>query len=285
MTDVAFITTCKGRLHHIQQTLPLIIAEFPAEIVVVDYGCPQRVGDWVATNYPAVTVIRVDDDPGFCAARARNLGAHKTTAPWLCFIDGDIKVESGWLQWMADNLDSRCFYRADKVNGERIKDTWGTVLCHRKGFNDIGGYDEVFRGWGGEDDDLYERLKMAGYTESVYPAQFVNAINHDDEERTFFYDIKGKRLHFFVNRFYTEAKLDLMKIIGKELPLAQRVLMMDKIKAELMAWSLDQTGKKIEFTTTFSIPAWLPEPFKMEKTYTITLNMKTIDRGPLPPTI
>lgn len=253
------------------------MAESPAEIVVVDYGCPQGAGDWVEKNHPTVTVVRVDDDPGFCLPRARNVGAQSTTSPWLCFIDVDVKIAPGWVQWMTDNLDTSGFYRASKVNGERILDTWGTVLCSRKGFMDVGGYDEVFRGWGGEDDDLYERLKLGGYAESAYPARFVAAIEHDDAERTLFHDIKERRLQFFVNRFYTETKLDLMKIIGQDLPLPERLSMMNKIKAEIMTWNFDQTGKSVEFTTTFSIPAWLPEPFRMNKNYTITLNLQKND--------
>jgi glycosyltransferase involved in cell wall biosynthesis len=284
MTDLAFVTTCKGRLHHIQQTLPLLVAESPAEIVVVDYGCPQGVGEWVASNYPEVTVVRVDDDPGFCLPRARNLGAQETSANWLCFIDADVKVVPGWVQWMAENLDPRCFYRASMVNGERIKDTWGTVLCTREAFADVGGYDEAFRGWGGEDDDLYERLKLLGYRELAYPAQFVDAIRHDDAERTLFHDIKDKELHFFVNRFYAEAKLDLMKIIGRELPLADRQSMMNRIKAEIMAWDLDRGNASTGFTANFSLPAWLPEPYRMIKSYSLTLNLQKIDPAPIPPT-
>jgi len=260
-----------------------MVAESPAEIVVVDYGCPQGVGDWVTENYPAVTVVRVDDDPGFCLPRARNLGAQKTISPWLCFIDADVKVTPGWTQWMADNLESGSFYRASKIDGERIRDTWGTVLCSRKGFIDIGGYDEAFRGWGGEDDDLYDRLKLARYAESDYPSGFVAAIHHDDEERTLFHEIKEKELHHFVNRFYLEAKLDLMKIIGRELPLAERLAIMEKIRSEITAWSLDKSNINAGFTTTFSIPAWLPEPFKMLKNYTITLSLQRTDRTPLPP--
>ena len=283
MEDVAFITTSKGRLHHIQQTLPLIVAESPAEIVVVDYGCPQRTGDWVAANYPTVAVARVDDDPGFCLPRARNIGAQQTTSPWLCFIDADVKVATGWLEWMAKNLNERCFYRADKVNGERIKDTWGTVLCRRKAFSDIGGYDEAFRGWGGEDDELYERLKLVGHAESAYPSRFVSAIEHDDQERTLFHDIKEKNLQFFVNRFYTEAKLDLIKIIGRDLPLSERQTLMNKIKQEIMNWKLDETSSNAGFATTISLPAWLPEPFRMVKNYTISLKLQANDRNPLPP--
>src|SRR6185369_6037579 len=98
--QVGFVTTCKGRLHHIQRTLPLIVAQLPKEVVVVDYGCPQSVGDWVETHFPNVTVVRVGDDPGFCLSRARNIGARQTSAPWICFTDADALITSGWTDWM-----------------------------------------------------------------------------------------------------------------------------------------------------------------------------------------
>ena len=66
---IAFVTTCKGRLHHVRETLPLIAQQAPDEIIVVDYGCPDRVGDWVTANVPQARVVRVDDDPGFSLAR------------------------------------------------------------------------------------------------------------------------------------------------------------------------------------------------------------------------
>ena len=47
---------------------------------------------------------------------------------------------------------------------------------------------------------------------------------------------------------------------------------MSKVKAEIMAWSLGSPNANAGFTTTFSfsIPAWLPEPFRMVKRYTIS---------------
>jgi hypothetical protein len=81
MTAVAFITTSKGWLHHIRQTLPLIVAQSPAEIVVVDYACPEQTGDWVEARYGSVKVLRVSDDPGFCVSRARNIGAFGPPRP------------------------------------------------------------------------------------------------------------------------------------------------------------------------------------------------------------
>lgn len=57
-STIAFITTCKDRLQHLKETLPLLVADKPTEIVVVDYDCPANSGDWVEANYPDVKVVR-----------------------------------------------------------------------------------------------------------------------------------------------------------------------------------------------------------------------------------
>ena len=92
MNTIALITTCKGRLHHLRETLPLMASQGADEIVVVDYGCPDGAGDWVEREFPGVRVVRVDDDPGFCLPRARNAGARASSARWLAFVDADVKL-------------------------------------------------------------------------------------------------------------------------------------------------------------------------------------------------
>jgi glycosyltransferase involved in cell wall biosynthesis len=89
---ISFITTCKNRLSHIQETMPLLYAEAAKEeIIFVDYGCTQGSSDWVKAHYPKVKIVLVNDDPGFCAARAsqhylvvscrRRLGIVRTRHP------------------------------------------------------------------------------------------------------------------------------------------------------------------------------------------------------------
>src|SRR5690554_1761579 len=168
MPTIAFVTTCKNRLDYLQRTLPQWMAEEPDEIIVVDYGCPQGAGDWVEANWPRVKVVRVDDDPGFCVARARNQGAAVAQAEWICFIDADVKVRPGWLEWMRANLREDGFYRAAPVDGVRTQETWGTVIVPRDAWRSVEGFDECFVGWGGEDADLYDRLVLAGYAERDY---------------------------------------------------------------------------------------------------------------------
>src|SRR5215467_11575077 len=93
---LSFVTVCKARLEHLEQTLPLLAAQPGTEAIVVDYGCPQGTRSWVRERFPGVKVVEVDDDPGFCVARARNLGAAAASAPRLCFVDADVRLREGF---------------------------------------------------------------------------------------------------------------------------------------------------------------------------------------------
>ncbi|UVE18086.1 glycosyltransferase family 2 protein [Pseudomonas sp. LS44] len=234
MYPIAFITTCKGRLHHIKQTLATIAAESPAEIILVDYACPDNTGDWVEENFPEVKVIRVNDDPGFCLPRARNIGAANSSAPWLCFIDADIRISSGWLEWMQQNLNTDCFYLVGPAADKQLEEAAGTVICTRAAFEGVGGYDEVFRGWGGEDTDLYTRLaERVNARAEHYPAQFVNPISHADDERTTFHAIKNVKLQSLINRCYIRTKAHLYTNGVRDIPFETRQHLLQTISDSL----------------------------------------------------
>ena len=267
--DIAFITTCKGRLKHIQKTLPTLLAENPHEIILVDYGCPQSTGDWVEITYPSVKVVRVTDDPAFCTARARNMGARHSTAQWICFIDGDVSVAPGFLQWLYSNVKPNNYYRASLINGERDPETWGTFVCQREVFEQVGGYDEAFRGWGGEDDELYSRLASEKYTESEFPSIYIDAIQHDDSTRTLFYGIKEKEHHWFINQFYNTAKSDITRIRNQPLTLRDRHKLMRDIQVAVTQWISDGMDKPFSFNVTFELDAWLPVTKQMTRKYNI----------------
>ena len=206
---------CKSRLMHVQRTLPLIVGEAPDEIIFVDYGCPDGSGDWVQAHFPAVKVVRVDDDPGFNRSRARNAGAAASTSDWLCFIDADVMVQAGWVAWLRQNLRPEVHWRAARLaDNTRDPETWGTCLCQRAVFESIGGYDDAFRGWGGEDDDLYERLRSAGLPEQNYPYRFLEPIRHDDDLRFLYDETKDKDLHHALADAYRDVKLKLSMAYG-----------------------------------------------------------------------
>jgi glycosyltransferase involved in cell wall biosynthesis len=270
---VGFVVTCKGRLHHVQRTLPLIVAQAPDEIVLVDYGCPQRAGDWVEANLPSVKVVRVNDDPGFCHSRARNLGAQRITSPWICFADADILAAPGWVDWMRRNLAPGFYYRRARVDGDFDKEAFGTMLCARSDHVLVHGYDEMFRGWGGEDEDFYDRLNLAGVKEAVYPAHLVEAIPHDDAERVQFQSIRNKEVNQMVSIYYRAAKMQLMTFtnVRTELPLATRQHVDRAIREAFGKWGGNQALPLPEVTFEVSCSAWLPPPYKLQKRCRLTL--------------
>jgi len=274
MAFVTFITTCKNRLSHIQETLPLLFSEASnEEIIFVDYGCTQGSGNWVSEHYPTVKVLRVNDDPEFCLPRARNMGGFLANTPWLFFIDGDIKVRSGFVEWIKKNAIKNSYYRASLLeNNIRDKETWGSCLCTRNDFISIDGYDEAFRGWGGEDDDFYVRLSQLGIDQKAYPNSFIDVISHDDELRLDAYDIKQKNHHLLINETYSAIKLALMRNLHsnkfsnkleKNLDFSTRNQLMSDVISKIKFWIDNPDSSPPSFKINININHWTPEGFKL----------------------
>lgn len=142
------------------------------EVIVADDGSP--------TPPPPdldVTVVR-QDDRGFRAAAARNLGASVATGDVLVFLDGDTVPEPGFLRALVPHVehDRRCIAVATRLTGPEqqepqwLQDAWeqtnhladaddtswrfilsAALACSREFFEHIGGFDGSIVGYGGED--------------------------------------------------------------------------------------------------------------------------------------
>lgn len=176
------------------------------EVVVADDGSATApdVGD---RTWP-VTVVR-QEDRGFRAAAARNLGAAHTDADVLCFLDADTIPEPGYLRRIArlpallpDALVVGRRRHADLVGWtpDRLAAWWSggaappeleeprwlldayretadllrvdhrsyryvissVMCCSRALFEDVGGFDESFEDYGGEDWEFAHRAVVNG---------------------------------------------------------------------------------------------------------------------------
>lgn len=213
-----YITTCKGRLHHIRQTLPAALAAGNAEFIVVDYGCPDGTGAWVREHHPAVTVVTVADDPGFNLARARNFGAAAARTPWLGFFDADVLLGPGFFARVEAGVAAGHYYVPDSGD----PNTWGSCLVERDAFNAAGGYDEAIDNWGGEDNDLYAALAMHGIRRGHYPGHLLVPVRHSDAERTRYQRITNLDRAVRVSDVYRTIKFDLMRLSARALTLEER---------------------------------------------------------------
>jgi glycosyltransferase involved in cell wall biosynthesis len=223
------------------------------EIILVDYGCPDGAGDWALANFAGVKVVHVGDDPGFCIGRARNLGAMQAEAEWLAFLDADTLVEDDWHGWMQRHLFPGQFYRRALVGEIRDAETHGVILCRRDDFLRVEGYDELYRGWGGEDEDLYQRLVVAGVSECEFPAELIRAISHGDEERAGWEGLASRQEMVDLCASYRLAKLQTLKLLGRtgELPLALRRQFMDHTRQNLASWF--KGGRKTDLSMRYDV--------------------------------
>ncbi|GEO07607.1 hypothetical protein SAE01_01030 [Segetibacter aerophilus] len=111
-------------------------------------------------------------------AHALNTGIKKASGDTLLMYDIDLIVEADFLKKISGlNYDRQfytfsCFYLPAHFNlenkdltkdGVHYEQNYVGLCAVKKEFVfDLGGFDEYFAVWGGEDDDLYERLKWVG---------------------------------------------------------------------------------------------------------------------------
>jgi glycosyltransferase involved in cell wall biosynthesis len=204
------VVTCKGRLAHLKQTLPMLMALPLREVVVVDYDCPEGTARWVADAFPKATLVHVTDRPGFNVSIARNLGAKATTAPWLLFADVDTKIAPTFWDEVAGRLEPGAFIIAEP----RLLELWGTFITARADFEALGGFDEVFQGWGGEDADFVQRLGLLGRRCLTYDAGLTEALPHSDEMRMRFHVSSSRFRSGLANDMYRAIKNDIARMGG-----------------------------------------------------------------------
>lgn len=202
------ITTCKGRLAHIRRTLPALAAQADCEVVLVDYDCPDGVGDWAASAHPEVQVVRIADRPLFNLSQARNLGAAAATGEWLIFLDADVLTAPALTGEIAARLQPRAYF----CPAPRPAELWGSLVVARADFEAVGGYDEAFEGWGEEDVDMRVRLGMAGLAAVDFPGALLTSLSHGDADRTRFHAIGDRRINGGLNSLYRRIKTDLFRL-------------------------------------------------------------------------
>ncbi len=222
------ITTCKGRLHHLKETLPCMISDKHAEVIVVDYDCPQGTYDWVKTTFgERVKLVKFNNQPKFNASIARNAGAKVASYEVLIFIDADIIAHESSLQSMAAICDPETYVTISQdaaANGKNNKQTTGTVAIHRSSFDKVQGYDEVFDSWGGEDSDIYNKLYEIGVKNTKVKSDGFSSIAHTDTDRLKFHDEKNLRK----SAKQTQILVDILAVARKS-----KIILSDKNKKEI----------------------------------------------------
>ncbi|HUP61199.1 MAG TPA: galactosyltransferase-related protein [Thermoanaerobaculia bacterium] len=175
--EASFIIGHRGisRLPHLLRTLRSIAGQSGAaiECIVVEQSAIPEIEStlphWVRYIHTPTP------SPSFEYARAWafNVGARIARAPLLILQDNDLVVPERYAAeavarakegWSFLDLKRFVFYLDANGALERIAQNLqgGTVIAARDVYFAIGGFDESFVGWGGEDNDFRERAEAHG---------------------------------------------------------------------------------------------------------------------------
>ena len=192
--QITFCTTCKGRVQHVQETLPTNLRDnAKAHIVLVNYNSPDHLEDLVRTEHMdaiqngRLSIYRFTEPGPFRMAHAKNL-AHRLAvmegADLLVNMDADNFASQDFDRYVEDQLsDGETFLWAHMRRGEMRRGISGRIAVTSHAFLAAGGYDELFSTWSPDDKDFNVRLRRIGFQAQEIDPRYLNAISHNDKMR------------------------------------------------------------------------------------------------------
>lgn len=194
---ISFCTVCMNRLHHLRQTLRKNIEDnlsySELEFIVMDYSSTDGLSDWLKEEMSTyidkgiLTYYRYDNAKYFDRGHSRNMMFKLASGEIICNVDADNYLGENFTFYVNSvfNKENDIFLVPDtKKKYYYIRDVLGR-FCARKGdFLSVRGYDEKMKGYGFEDDDLYNRLEGLGKKEVIIrDMNYLNAIRHENKDR------------------------------------------------------------------------------------------------------
>lgn len=221
-TKFSIITTCKGRLEHLKESLPAMLAQADSEVIVVDYSCPEGAGEYVETHFPTARVVMVESEDGFSNWKARNAGAAIAKGAFLVFCDADVVLASDATRELAKLMTPASFgYFKNEVSKQAV--ALGTALAAnqlkgfqvipRASFDEAGGYDELLRGYAaGGDTELEDRLRILKLEPVALGSKLIaRVLPHDDKTRMRFHGRPAAET-YLIGYVYRWLKISLMSL-------------------------------------------------------------------------
>ena len=288
----SIITTCKGRLDHLKATLPKMVAQGANEVIVVDFSCPEKTGEWVAANFPSVRVVSVTGQEHFSNWKARNAGASVASSDVLLFVDADTLLAEGAIESLSSQLPEQAFgfFKRDasqsfNKGGPRLaaNQLKGFHVIPAAAFRRVGGYDEVLAGYAaGADTDLEERLLRTRVAKHALDARIIESvIQHDAASRTE-HHAQPINMSYGTGLLYRAVKRVLLRTRGEvELPLKIRQHLYETAAKAMR--SLGPKADSVSLNVTLAEePVLMPRQLGYERgAQTVTLRVEVSLQGKL----
>lgn len=186
-----------GRLHHLQETLPVNIrnaSTYPnIEFVILNYGSKDDLHSWAKKNLKIwidkgiVKYLRTQSPKYFVATHAKNIAHKQATGDILCNLDADNFIMEGFVEFLIENLNKQdCVVASPSTDMFGITGSCGKIAVKKHHFYSVNGYDESWNlGWGWDDVNFRYRVSMQNSLKYVeVESKWCRVIEHSNEERS-----------------------------------------------------------------------------------------------------
>jgi hypothetical protein len=196
MFKISFCTAVMNRLDHIKQTLKKNILDnldyANLEFVLLDYNSSDGLEKWVRDemkeflNSGQLKFYKTNKPTFFHRSHSRNLAFLLATGDIVCNVDADNFIGKSFAKYIHDAfvgneniiLSSIPFPENHYPNYKPDHNTMGRIVCTKKAFTTVNGYDERFLSYGFEDFDLVNRIELSGYKRILIPHFYLKSIPH-----------------------------------------------------------------------------------------------------------
>lgn len=191
---VSICIPCKGRLHHLRETLPenLEVNRIhpETEFVVIDYDSQDGLFEWMAQEMHAeitsgrLIYLRLLDAKFYRSPHAKNIANNVATGEVIANVDADHFTGEGFSFRLSELFSELPRAIVSYDTGGTLD---GILAIRAQYFHQLRGYDErMSDGWGYYDTDFRERAIAAGLRSRLIKCPRERSIAHSSEERTRF---------------------------------------------------------------------------------------------------
>jgi hypothetical protein len=205
---VACVTTCRGRLPYLRETLPQNLADCrDAILVLLNYNDQDGLDTYVREQHGRdiadgrLVYYKTTQPPRFHMAHAKNQAhrcAMREGADILITLDADNFAGSGFVDHVRDKFrDSELAFlfpdfaslpphgqRYNPENPHNLRRGFaGRMAIRTQDFLKVGGYNQIHEMWGAEDIDILSRLGRLKVKKDFLHRNFLNAIPHGPDVR------------------------------------------------------------------------------------------------------
>jgi hypothetical protein len=209
---IAFVSTCKGRLAHLRETLPRNITDNwdydNLIFVVLGYGdteldeymrgyLPGLATQLLPGMSPRLAYYSFPEGKGFHVSHAKNMAmrcAMLEGADILVTVDADNMTGTGFARFLGFEMgmnEPGAFLCPDHLGIKGIphgpfrplRGYAGRLAIRTQDFIKMGAYDETFDTWRGEDIDIVARMRRLGFRMGFIPNSFLDVIPHGADLR------------------------------------------------------------------------------------------------------